>query len=316
VDLVVSHRTRQVTYIHSSFTRPPEIYRLELDDGQPQALTALNAGAAAASQLRTDKVSFTLAGGATRDGYLIQPAAAPFPPRDVPIVVYQPGGPGGAMTNRWAATPDDPASLLPNFGIGVLFMPFSGREGYGPAFLNALADGDNFGALDIDEAAEVVRAMIEQGYTSPGRIGITGGSYGGYFASQSIVRHPGLYGAANPQCPLLDLRQWWQTQGRAPASYMEGRTPETNPAEYEADSPISGASKVRTPLLLFHGTEDFLPLAMVEQFRDQVAAGGIAAELMTFRGEGHCLTEPDNLFDAAQAQIDWFRRHLQVAAKP
>jgi dipeptidyl aminopeptidase/acylaminoacyl peptidase len=122
MDLAVSHRTRQVIYVHSSFRRPPEIYRLSLDGGEPQALTALNAETAAVSQLRMDRVSFRLAGGASRGGYLIQPVGAPFPPQDVPIVVYQQGGPGGAMTNRWAVTPDDPASLLPNFGIAVLFM--------------------------------------------------------------------------------------------------------------------------------------------------------------------------------------------------
>ena len=71
------------------------------------------------------------------------------------------------MTNRWGATAEEPFNLLPNFGFGVLFMPFSGREGFGSEFFRALADDENFGQLDVEEGAQVARYLIEHDYVQP-----------------------------------------------------------------------------------------------------------------------------------------------------
>ena len=163
-----------------------------------------------------------------RIGYLLQPVGAPFPPQDIPIVLYQQGGPGGAMTNRWGTTAEEPFNLLPNFGFAVLFMPFSGREGFGPEFFRALADHDNFGQLDVAEGAQVVQYLLEQGYVQPGRVGIAGCSYGGYFVAQSITRFPDLYDAANIQCAVLDMIKWWEPNPYL-VTFMEGAVPSAQP---------------------------------------------------------------------------------------
>jgi dipeptidyl aminopeptidase/acylaminoacyl peptidase len=214
------------------------------------------------------------------------------------------------MANRWGTTAEEPFSLLPNFGISVLVMTFPGREGFGPEFYNALKEGRNFGQLDIDEAAQVVEHLIALGYTARDRVGITGCSYGGYFAVQSIIRHPDLYAAAVAQCTLLDLEHAYEFTGRSSVAYWEGRVPDADAAEYIADSPVHHAAEVRTPLLLVHGTEDQLPVSMVEDFRDQIVAHGTPVELITFKGEGHGLSNPSSHMAAAQAQIRWFQKYL------
>jgi dipeptidyl aminopeptidase/acylaminoacyl peptidase len=266
------------------------------------------------NQIRVDPLTLPLTERITRTGYLLQPADAQFPPRAVPLVLYQQGGPGGAMTNRWGATPEEPFNLLPNFGIAVLFMPFSGREGFGPKFLNALVDGRKFGAADIDEAAQAVQALMAQGYTTPGQVGITGCSYGGYFTSHSLVRHPELYAAANAQCAPLDLVHWWQSVGRLLVTYVEGRLPSESRFEYRQDSPLQRAARIRTPLLLFHAAEDFLPVALARDFHDQIAATGSPVTLLVFEQEGHTLSLPTSRYLAGQCQIVWFRRYLGITA--
>jgi dipeptidyl aminopeptidase/acylaminoacyl peptidase len=217
------------------------------------------------------------------------------------------------MTNRWGATASEPFNLLPNFGLALLFMPFAGRDGLGPAAFNALAAERNFGQLDIAEAAQVARTMKARGYTTHGQLGITGCSYGGYFTSQSISRYPYLYAAANGQCLLLDLHQWLEAPGGTPnlgALYMEGRLVTDEPEEYNKDSPLYQAGKVRTPLLLFHGTQDLYPLDTAVQFHDQVEAAGTPVTLLAFEGEGHELMAPTSRALAAQWQIWWFRTYL------
>jgi dipeptidyl aminopeptidase/acylaminoacyl peptidase len=307
--IFATHQSRQLIYNQSSFQHPPEIYLLELASNEPKPLSQFNAEVAAANQIRVDEVSFQLDENTIRTGYLIQPAGAKFPPRNVPIVVHHQGGPGGAMTNRWGATTEDPFNLLPNFGISVLFMPFSGREGFGPEFYLALADEDNFGQIDVEESALAVQYLIEQGYTSQGQVGVNGCSYGGYLVNQSITQYPELYAAAISQCSIMDMVDYW-TFNPYLVTFYEGNLPEDRPEEYRRDSPLHNADAVRTPVLLMQGTEDFLPVKLVRDFRKAVEATETPVELLVFKNEGHSLTLPASKLVAAQQQIAWFRKYL------
>ncbi len=312
-----SHHSRQLVYIFSSYQHPPEIYRIGWDGSALAALSYHNIEREALNNIRVDPVSFTLSSGSVRNGYLLQPADAPFPPRNVPIVMWQEGGPGGATTSRWGSSVENPFNLLPNFGIALLVVPLAGREGHGPDFYNALVQGRNFGSIDIDEGAEIARQMIARGYTSAERLGLTGCSYGGYYTTQSITRHPDLYAAANAQCLLLDLFNEWQFGSTWYVSYLMGRAPTADPNEYVQDSPAYNATQVRTPLLIFHGTEDFLPVTIVANYHDQIKATGTPVQMLAFEGEGHGLQAPESQMIAGQAQIAWFREYLTpLAEKP
>lgn len=308
-----TRQTRQLVFNFASFQKPYDLYRMQWDGQALAGLTFFNYELRALNQVRSDLVTFKLRSGATRTGFLVQPAGAAFPPRNVPIVVWQEGGPGPAMTNAWGTNVENPYNLLPNFGIAVLVVPLPGRIGWGPQFFNALADGRNFGQIDVDEQAEIVEQMIRRGYTSRSNVGITGCSYGGYVATQSITRYPGLYAAANTQCTLLDLYAEFQFGYSPVIGYLEGRSPTTDPAEYTKDSPLYNAARVRTPTLIFHGTEDFLPMQLVVNFHDQLAANRTPVELLQFDGEGHGLGAPTSQFVAGQAQIQWFRQYLSAA---
>ena len=304
-----TQQSRKVIYSQSSFQHPSEIYRLDLEGNAPQALVQANAPAVAANQIRVDEVRFELSEKVTRIGYLIQPAGAAFPPQNVPIVIHHQGGPGGAITNRWGTTTSDPFNLLPNFGISVLVMPFSGREGFGPEFYRALADNDQFGQIDVEESALAARYLLAHGYAGEGQIGISGCSYGGYVASQSITQYPDLYAAANVQCAVMDITDWWKDNPYLVDAY-QGALPKDEPAEYRRDSPLYSADQVKTPLLLFHGVDDFLPSKLVREFRKGVASTGTSVALLVFKQEGHDLSLPDSRLVAAQQQIAWFRNYL------
>jgi dipeptidyl aminopeptidase/acylaminoacyl peptidase len=310
-NIAFSRLSQQVVYRHDSFTSPPELYRINWDGSAIYGLSFNNVELAAENQIRVDPVSFRLSNGAVRNGHLIQPAGATFPPRNVPIVVWQEGGPTAPMTNYWGTNVESPFGLLPNFGIAVLAVPLQGRLGLGAGQLNALADGTNFGQVDIDEQAAIARQMIRQGWTSSDQLGIAGCSYGGYFATMSIARHPDLYAAANTQCSLLDLFHEWQFGFTPYLSYLSG-LPITAATEYVRDSPLYNTSRIRTPLLIFHGTRDFLPLQIAVNLHDQVEANGTPVKMLTFRGEGHGLGNPTSQYTAAESQIRWFREHLQT----
>ncbi len=314
--VLVTRATRQVVFAYSSLQTPPELYRLNFDGSELFGLTFENTAAARASRVQVNPLTFTLGSGAVRRGYLVQPATQPFPPQDVPLVVWQEGGPGIPMIDTWSTRVESPATLLPNLGISVLVLPLPGREGWGAAFYTQLADGDNFGSLDINEAAEVVAQLNERGIAAPQQVGISGCSYGGYFASQSAVRHPQSYAAANPQCSLLDMITEWQTGFTPLMAYLTGASPTTAPETYLRVSPGFHAADVQTPTLFFHGTRDFLPLGVVETFYGEIAQQGTPVRLVRFVDEGHGLQSPASQARAAQEQLAWFREHLAQERVP
>ena len=310
-DARATRTSRQVVFNFSSFVQVPELFRLNWDGTALTALTFNNTELAKINQVRADEVTFTLANGQQRTGYLIQPAGAAFPPQNVPLIVWQEGGPTSSMINFYGSQTERPFNLLPNFGQALLFMPLTGRIGFGVERYRALYNNRNFGQQDIDEMAEIVQQMIGQGMTSRGKVGVTGCSYGGYFAAQSITRHPDLYAAANPQCTLLDLFLEWQFGTRSLLmAYIMGAPATSDGQAYAEDSPLYNASRVRAATLIFHGTNDFLPVPLVATFHDQILANGAAVNMYGFVGEGHGLQSFNSQQAAAQLQIQWFRQYL------
>jgi dipeptidyl aminopeptidase/acylaminoacyl peptidase len=310
-DVVPTRLSRQVVFLYTSFTDPPDLYRLNWDGTALSRLTWANEELRRFSKTRQDTVAFRLANGQTRSGVLIQPAGAPFPPKNAPIVVWQEGGPGSPMINLWAANVENPYALLPNFGFGLLVVPLAGRHGLGPRVYSALYDRTNFGQADIDEQAQIARQMIARRWTSRGKVGITGCSYGGYFTLQSLVRHPDLYAAANAQCALADSIVEWTRGYVALMPYIQGLPPWAADAEYRRDSPIYNAGRIKTPLLTFHGTNDFLPITLNENLHLQLANRNVPARMLEFVGAGHGLRDKNYQRYAAQEQILWFRQYLK-----
>ncbi|HEU5012757.1 MAG TPA: prolyl oligopeptidase family serine peptidase [Roseiflexaceae bacterium] len=320
-DVRSTRHSQQLIFDYSSFTTPTDMYRLKWDGTALYRLTWNNEELHQVANLRMDAVSFRGNGGATYSGWLVQAADQSFPPKNKPIVVWQEGGPLSPMFNRWDASVESPFALLPNFGFAVLVVPLQGRYGSGGANLLALADGDNYGQIDIDAQADIVRQMIARGWTRPGSVGITGCSYGGYFTLQSVVRYPTLYSAANPQCGLYDMIVEWNRGYPDLSAFLENGTPLQRVAEFQQDSPAYNTDKIKTPLLIFHGQNDFLPVNIAENFFQTVKDDGVPARMLKFIGTGHGITpaslditEEDIVAYeryAAQEQIRWFRTYLK-----
>src|SRR5262249_9020457 len=124
--------------------------------------------------------------------------------------------------------------------------------------------------------------------------------------------------AAHTMCSLVDLYTEWTRGFDALAPWFEGLPPPYAQAEYSRDSPAYNASKVRTPLLAFHGTRDFLPITVMENFMLQVINNKVPAKMLKFQDADHGFlrSTPPRLSEAyelygAQEQIVWFRTYLK-----
>jgi dipeptidyl aminopeptidase/acylaminoacyl peptidase len=316
-EVVPSPAASEIAFVYSSYTDPPEFGRMALDGTNFTRLTNLNAAARTAAQAKQYPVSFTLKNGETFEGILILPATVAFPPQNVPLVVWIAGGPTEPVVSNWQNTVEIPTTLLPNFDIAVLVTPLYGRYGFGAARLNALADNQNFGRIDIDAQAEIIEQVRALGWAD--KVGIAGCSYGGYFVTQSITRHPTTYDAAHTMCSIVDMvTEWSRGDGRL-LPWLMGTTIYESPEEFVRVSPIYHTDQVQTPLLAFHGTKDFLPIAVMENFMLQITDNGVPTKLFKFQDGTHGFANlsPKTLSDAyelygAQEQLLWFRKYLGV----
>lgn len=308
--LALSPDGNTVVYGFSSVTQPPELFHFQVGDtAPPEALTEINADLQAVNRVQYQPVQFTTEQGPRR-GFLVQPAGQAFPPQGVPLVFWQEGGPGFSMANEFATEVEAPLNLLPNFGIAVLVVPLTGREGFGPAFYRAQAEGQNFGRIDLAEGRDIVQQVVQQGWAQSSQIGVSGCSYGGYFAAQSLRQFPGLFAAANPQCSLLDTLTEWQLGYSALLSYLVGQAPMEDPTAYIVISPLYGSTPITTPTLMFHGSEDFLQIDVARNFHDMLETTGAPVTLYEFEATGHGISDPQFQTLAAQLQIEFFRQHL------
>jgi len=301
---------------------PAELYLSRSPDGDRftdfEALTDTNAARAAAGGMATASFTYRTSAGYELSGTYVYPAGWSFPPETPqPAVVWQQGGPGGQMYNMWGSSVESPYSLLPAFGVPVIIVNGSGRTSDGAQFYADMADGTNFGQRDIRDVKEAVDHLVGLGVVDPDAVGVTGCSYGGYFTLQSLVELPDFYAAGNSQCSLNDMMYEYHF-GWAPfLAYLMGRAPTMDPAEYVKDSPAFRAGEIRTPLLQFHGSNDFLFFESITNIHDQVADNSVPSCFFRARGYGHGLGGAEGDGNGAkgqryafQLQLQWFREHL------
>jgi len=307
----VSGDGETLIYAFSSVTQPPELFSIPLDGSAPPIqITNINAEVAAVNDVQVNPVSFETGNG-LREGFLVQPAGAAFPPQESPIVFWQQGGPGFSMGNEFAIEVEMPFNLLPNFGISVLSVPLAGREGFGTEHYRLQADGNNFGQVDIVEGVEIAAQLNRLGWTRTGQLGVTGCSYGGYYTAQAIARFPDVFAAANPQCSLLDAFTEWQLGYSSLLSYLTGLTPMEAPQLYQQISPLYSADKIEAATLIFHGSDDFLQVDMARNFHDVIDSRDVPVMMYEFQGVGHSIFDTSYQRIAAQLQVDFFRQHLR-----
>ena len=254
-------------------------------------------------------ISYQARDGLTINGYLTLPKGVAA--KNLPVIVNPHGGPWAR--DEWRFNPE--VQFLANRGYAVFQMNFRGSTGYGRKFWEA--SFKQWGKAMQDDVTDGVQWLIKEGVADPKRIGIYGGSYGGYTTLAGIAFTPDLYAAAvdyvgvsNLFTFLNTIPPYW-TPYLAMLHEMVGH-PEKDKELLTSASPALQADKIKTPLFIAQGAKDpRVNKAESDQMVEALKKRGVTVEYMVKENEGHGFRNEENRFEFYEAMEKFLAKHLK-----
>jgi dipeptidyl aminopeptidase/acylaminoacyl peptidase len=233
-------------------------------------------------------------------------------PKSLPLVVVPHGGPWAR--DVWGYNPW--SQFFANRGYAVLQPNFRGSTGYGKKFLDA--GNKQWGDKMQDDITWGVKYLVAQGIADPTRVGIFGGSYGGYATLAGVAFTPDVYAAAvslvgpsNLITLLNAIPPYWEAGRKLFTERMGDPSTPEGKAQLERQSPLNSASKIKTPLLVIQGANDpRVNKAESEQIVVALRDRGAPVEYILASDEGHGFARPVNNMAAMSAAETFFHNHL------
>ncbi len=285
---------------------PSDVWVYELAPARFRQVThSPHAGVDLRRLVRPELVKFPAHDGLELSGWLYRPAgASPFP-----MVLSFHGGPEGQERPGFNSTYQ---ALLAN-GIAVFAPNVRGSSGFGKKFVNL----DN-GALrknGVRDIESCVEAVVKTGIADRARIGIMGGSYGGYMVMAGMTEYPktfaagaDLFGVVNFETFFKHTEPWM-----AAISKIEYGDPDREADMLRELSPIHKVDRVAAPTIVLHGANDTnVPVVEAEQVVESLKKRGVPVEYVLFPDEGHGFRKTPNRIRSAVAIVQWFAKYLKA----
>jgi dipeptidyl aminopeptidase/acylaminoacyl peptidase len=293
---------------------PRDLYVSDLKTGKIRQLThALNPAIDPGDLAPAQVVRFKSYDGVEIPGLLYRPLGA-SPSAKVPGVVSVHGGPGGQSRIGYSGL----TQYLVNHGYAVYSINNRGSSGYGKTFY--AMDDRKHGEADLDDCVASKKMLAATGWVDPGRIGILGGSYGGYMVLAALAFRPrefaagvDLFGVSNWLRTLESIPAWWGPE--RDALYAEIGDPKADADYLKKISPLFHADQIERPLIVLQGENDPRVLkAESQEIVDEVKKKGVPVEFLLFPNEGHGFARKETQEKAFKATLDFLDKYLKGAA--
>jgi dipeptidyl aminopeptidase/acylaminoacyl peptidase len=301
--------------VHSlSDTDPGSWYLLDLDTRKLEFLASERKAIRPSDMPRREPVRYK-----ARDGLEI-PAILTLPKgreaKDLPLVLYVHGGPYVRGTHwTWSAE----AAYLAALGYAVLEPDFRGSLGWGRKFFQA--GWKQWGLAMQDDLLDGVDWLAARGTIDPKRVCIMGASYGGYAVMMGLARDPDRFRCGINYIGVTDIGMmfsvgWSDFAGSDFIKYAAKELigdPDKEAERFRATSPLANAAKIRTPVLMVYGGEDYrVPVVHGERMRDALASKKDLVEWVLYPEEGHGFLLESNRYDFYTRVANFLGRHLTV----
>jgi dipeptidyl aminopeptidase/acylaminoacyl peptidase len=294
---------------------PREVFRFR-PDANLQQLTTLNTGAAKGWKLVTpETVTFKSFDGTEIEGWYFPPVGETRGrEKSVPMLLSIHGGPHGMYGYSFNTA----FQIQSGQGYATLALNPRGSSGYGQAF----SDGTlrNWGGGDYkDLMAGVDHVLRMKPEIDPERLGVMGGSYGG-FMTNWVITQTSRFKAAVSSASVSNLVSFYATslyQDLVHAEFDGFPWTDDNYALLWRWSPLAHVSHVTTPTLFIHGELDNdVHITEAEQMFTAMRRRGISAAIARYPREGHGFREPKHLLDRTERTLAWFDQYLKASARP
>ena len=297
---------------HQSSQRPSDLWVYDLASRKAaqlsfSAIAGLNPALLPLSQL----VHYKSFDGKTISAFLWMPFNLK---RDgsTPGIVLPHGGPTGQTTDSFNRT----AAALTSRGYVCIAPNVRGSTGYGLEFQKA--NIKDLGGGDLQDEVYAARFLVDTGYADPKKIGITGGSYGGYMTLMAVGKTPDVWAAAVEEYGIINWLTMLQHEDPFLQEYEKSLLgdPVKDRGIYEDDSPLKYIRNAKAPLLVLQGDNDIrVPKEEAEQVAQTLKGAGKTVDAHYYPNEGHGFAKRENQIDAIQRTIEWFDRYLKGSQK-
>jgi dipeptidyl aminopeptidase/acylaminoacyl peptidase len=313
--LTLSRDDGRIAFYASDGSVPDDLYSAALGVVPRRLTSALNPSIRRTDLVVPRKVRFKSYDGLEIPGLLYQPHQARAEAK-APALVMVHGGPGGqAQVGYYALT-----QALVNHGYVVFDINNRGSGGYGKTFF--AMDDRRHGEADLGDVVASKRMLVDIGYVDPARIGIIGGSYGGYMVLAALTLQPDafqagvdMFGISNWVRTIENIPPWWESFREA--LYAEMGDPRKDAERLRRISPLFNAAKIRAPLMVLQGAND--PRVLQVESDEIVAAAkknGVPVEYVVFPDEGHGFVKKENEIRGYTAVLQFLDTHLAGRPTP
>jgi dipeptidyl aminopeptidase/acylaminoacyl peptidase len=293
----------------SSSRRPTDVWVREGDEVTLRALTN-SIGSAVDPKVLVEPthVQYPAPDGHDVPALLFVPHAEAVQGSALPgAVLYIHGGPTSQHYRSWDPTPQ----LLANRGLVVLAPNIRGSTGYGRAFQEG--NRHDWGGADLADVIAGADWLAKEGIADTSRIGITGGSYGGYMTLLALAMYPDRFAAGVSNVGVVSWKTLFDTTRGDLREYFirEFGDPAKEPQLYRDRSPLTHASRIKAALLVLQGANDpRVPRAEALQIVEALRQAGAPYQYHEYADEGHGFSKTENRIDALQRTADWLTKHL------
>lgn len=300
----------KIAYTVNAALNPGDIYVTDINGAKVTRLSYVNKVLLEEFELaEPERIVFKSALAWDIEGWVMKPIGYKAG-KLYPLILHIHGGPHATSGNAFFHE----YQLLASLGYGVLFTNPRGSKGYSEEFTKGVV-GD-WGGNDYLDLMAAVDHVIEQGWVDPLRLGVTGGSYGGYMTNWMVTQTNRFKAAVT----LRSISNMYTKYGTSDIGFygnkagMGGADLWDDEEFIMSRSPMRYARNVRTPILIIHSEQDLrCPIEQGEQWFIALKRLGVTTEFVRFAGENHELSrsgKPRNRVDRLLYITDWFERYL------
>jgi dipeptidyl aminopeptidase/acylaminoacyl peptidase len=305
-NLRFSRDGKQLAMTVSGPTDPTDIWVYDVATQKQWQVTQSPAPGIRTSKLVTPElVTFKAHDGLELSGWLYKPPGARGP---APYVLSFHGGPEG---QERPALRSDYQALLEQ-GIGVLAPNVRGSSGFGKKFVNL--DNGEKRLESLKDIKACVDYLVTNKLANPKKIGVTGGSYGGYMTMAALTEYPDLFAAGANLFGIVNFATFFSHSEpwMGAISTIEYGDPKTQKELLEKLSPIHKVDRIKAPLLVLHGANDTnVPVIEAEQIVNALKKRKVPVEYILFPDEGHGWRKTTNRITSTVAITKFFVKYLK-----